>query len=301
MINRPLTMLFAAGALALTASGGQSESATSSASAPDPENVVARVNGTAISEVQLDAQVQAMSQRGQAVERSRALDELIDLTLMAQKAESQGLPEQPEIAASIERQRATTLAQHLIRAQLSEFDVTEDKLRQAYQEKVSGMNGTEYKARHILLEDEKTARSLIEQLGEGADFAALAKEHSTGPTASRGGDLGWFSTDQMVQPFADAVQALEPGSHSSEPVQTQFGWHVIRLEETRPVEKPAFDQMKQQLRNELIGQQIRTYLESLRSDAKVEIVAEDLQGNTDAASAADEMQDAAAEGTGSGS
>lgn len=279
LFRRLMSPLVAVSALTLVACGGQSnaESSDGSSSASESAEVVARVNGTPITTLELDAQVQAMSKRGQSVPRGRALDELVDLKLMAQTAEDQGLPEQPEIAATIERQRATTLAQHLIRGQLSDFEVSEDKLRQAYKDKVSGMKGPEYKARHILVEDKKTATRMIQKLDDGADFTQLAKENSTGPTSKRGGSLGWFSGDQMVQPFSQAVQDLEPGNYTGEPVQTKFGWHVIQLEETRPVEKPEFKQMRSKLRNKLVGQKIKTYVEGLRKEADVEVLAKDLE------------------------
>lgn len=274
MIHRSLTAVLALGALALTACGGQSDAATeqeTDASAPDAGNVVARVNGEAITAVDLQAQIQAMSQRGQQVNQQQALQELIELELMSQKAESQGLPDQPEIAAAIDRQRSSLLAQHLIRSQLQDFEVGEDELRAAYEERTSGTEGTEYKARHILLEEKEQAEDMIRQLDEGADFAELAENNSTGPTKSRGGDLGWFSAEQMVEPFMNEVKALEPGDYTGEPVETQYGWHVIQLDETRAAQKPAFEEMERELRNELVGQKIQEYVGSLRDDAEIEI------------------------------
>ncbi len=274
MIHRSLTAVLALGALALTACGGESGASTdqqADSPAPDAENVVARVNGEAITAVDLQAQIQAMSQRGQGVNRERALQELIDLELMSQKAESDGLPDQPEIAAAIDRQRSSLLAQHLIRSQLQDFEVSDEELRAAYEERTADTEGTEYKARHILLEEEEQAEEMIRQLDEGADFAKLAEENSTGPTKSRGGDLGWFSAEQMVEPFMNEVKALEPGDYTGEPVETQYGWHVIQLDETREAQKPEFEQMKQELRNELVGKKIQDYVGSLRDDAEIEM------------------------------
>ncbi|WP_070988861.1 peptidylprolyl isomerase [Halofilum ochraceum] len=274
MIHRSLTAVLAVGALALTACGGESGASTdqqSASSAPDAENVVARVNGEALTAVDLQSQIQAMSQRGQGVNRDQALQELIELELMSQKAEAEGLPEQPEIAATIERQRASLLAQHLIRSQLQDFEVSEEELRAAYEERTADTQGTEYKARHILLEEKEQAEEMIQQLDDGAEFAELAKNNSTGPTKSRGGDLGWFSAEQMVEPFMNEVKALEPGNYTTEPVETQYGWHVIQLDETREAQKPGFEQMKRELRNELVGKKIQDYVGSLRDDAEIEI------------------------------
>lgn len=274
MIHRSLTALLAVGALALTACGGESGASSdpqAEASAPDSEDVVARVNGEALTAVDLQAQIQAMSRRGQSVNRDRALQELIELELLSQKAESDGLPDQPEIAASIDRQRSSLLAQHLIRARLQDFEVGEKELREAYEERTADIEGTEYKARHILLEEKEQAEEMIRQLDDGADFAELAEDNSTGPTKSRGGDLGWFSAEQMVEPFMNEVKALEPGNYTAEPVETQYGWHVIRLDETREAQKPDFEQMKSELRNELVGKKIQAYVGSLRDDAEIEV------------------------------
>ena len=306
MKHSVLAASLAAATLALAACGGNTDSGGSSSTseAPDPKNVVARVNGQPISAVALDAQVQAQSSRGQPVARPKALDELVDLMVLAQEAEDQGLPQQPEIAAQLERQRAAVLAQHLVRAELSNFEPGDDELRQAYEERVAGMSGQEYKASHILLEKESEAKDVIAQLDEGGDFAALAKEHSTGPTSSRGGSLGWFQPDQMVGPFAQAVQGLEPGSYTGTPVKTRFGWHVVRLEEVRDVQKPEFEDMKSKLRNQVVSQHVQDYITSLRDKAEVEITDDSLEPGASGQSggtpeAAEEAaQDAQSEGSG---
>ncbi|MDZ7749557.1 MAG: peptidylprolyl isomerase [Halofilum sp. (in: g-proteobacteria)] len=292
-----------AGAIALSACSGNAETqqATGANQGPDPEDVVARVNGQPISAVALDAQVQAQSSRGQPVQRPQALDELVDLTVLAQEAEAQGLPEQPEIAAQLARQRAAVLAQHLVRAELSSFSPSEDELRQAYQDRVEQTSGQEYKASHILLEEEAKANEMIAQLDEGADFANLAREHSTGPTSNRGGSLGWFQPDQMVGPFAQAVQALAPGSYTEAPVKTRFGWHVVRLEDVREAQQPAFEEIRDQLRNQLVSRHVQDYITRLREQADVEIIDASLEpGGTSEATpaAAEEAAEAAADGDG---
>lgn len=281
-------------ALALAACSGQS--APASSTDPEPENVVARVDGQPISAAALDAQVQAMSSRGQPVQRPRALENLINLMVLSTEAERQGLPEQPDVAAEIERQRAALLAQHLVRAELSGLDLGEDDLRQAYEERVQEMEGREYKASHILLDEQAQAQSVIDQLEEGADFKALAREHSTGPTGESGGDLGWFQADQMVAPFADAVRALEPGSYTAEPVETRFGWHVVLLEDVREMQKPAFEDIEEDLRNDLVSEHVQSYIQSLRDQAEVEITAEDLESSTDGAGGTPEAAERAAGG-----
>ncbi len=276
-----------AGVLTLTGCGGNgSDSQSSSTDAPEPDEVVSRVNGQAISATALNAQVQAQSQQGQPASKQQALDRLVDLMVLAQKAEEQGLPQQPEIAAKIKRQRASILAQHLVRAELSDFEPSEEELRKAYEQQTSGEAAKEYKASHILLEEEAKANDMIAQLDEGAEFAALAEEHSTGPTGKRGGSLGWFEAGQMVEPFNKALQALEPGNYSDQPVKTQFGWHVVRLEDVRTKEKPKFEDMKSELRNQLVSQHVQDYIASLRDDAEIEtnLASEGDGGSGDSAS-----------------
>lgn len=271
-----ITSILAA-ALGLSACQQSGSDGNAGASAPDPDNVIARVNGKAIGETALDAQIQAMSARGQSIGRAQALQELITVELLAQEAEKQGLPEQPEIAAEIERRRASLLAQHLIRAELVNQEVTDEEVRARYDEEVAASEGgREYHARHILVENEDEARNLIGELDEGAEFEALAREHSTGPSGDQGGDLGWFQTDQMVPPFGEAVEALETGEYTRDPVETQFGWHVVLLEEIRTVEPPSFEDVRAQLRSQMTSERIRQYVADLRQQGEVEIVVEEL-------------------------
>lgn len=284
----------AAGALALAACSGQASPETSRG--PDPENVVARVDGKPVSAVALDAQIQAMSARGQPVQRPQALENLINLMVLTAEAERQGLPDQPEIAAEIQRQRASLLAQHLVRTELSDLELSEDDLRREYERRIQDVEGREYKASHILLDEEAQARSIIEQLEEGGDFKALAREHSTGPTGDNGGDLGWFQADQMVGPFADAVRALEPGSYTANPVQTRFGWHVVLLEDVRDVEKPAFEDIEDDIRNELVSQHVQSYIQGLRDETDVEIIDDELESSAEDAAGTPEAAEEAADG-----
>lgn len=293
MRHAAFTGCVVAAVLALTACQ-QSGGVDTQGAAPDPNNVVARVNGEPIGETALDAQMQALSARGQSVGRARALEELVTVKLLEQEAEKRGLPEQPDIAAEIERQRASLLAQHLIRAELDRQDVTDADLRARYDEQIAASKGgVEYHARHILVEEENTAQSLIDQLDEGGDFQALAREHSTGPSSSRGGDLGWFQAEEMVEPFGEAVKALETGQYTQSPVETQFGWHVVLLEDTRETEPPAFEDVRSQLRNQMISEQIQQFVSDLRQRGDVEIVEPSLEPGSGSGQAGGGTGDAA--------
>lgn len=290
MRHIPVMAFLLAAAVGLSACQQSGNDQQAEATAPDPGKVIARVNGKPVSETDLDAQIQALSARGQAVDPQQALQELITVELLAQEAEKRGLPEQPEIAAEIERRRASLLAQHLIRAELIKQDVSDEEVRARYDDQIAASEGNrEYRARHILVESEDEARNLIGKLDEGADFATLAKEHSTGPSGEQGGNLGWFQTDQMVPPFGNAVEALEPGQYTSDPVETQFGWHVVLLEETRMAEPPAFEDVRAQLRSQMTSERIRQFVADLRQQGEVEIVAEELdsaEGDKDGGGAA---------------
>jgi peptidyl-prolyl cis-trans isomerase C len=124
----------------------------------------------------------------------------------------------------------------------------------------------QFKARHILVDTQAAAADLITQLDDGADFAELAKEHSTGPTGPNGGDLGWFAPDQMVQPFSQAVAALEDGAHTAEPVQTQFGWHVILREDSRENQPPTLESVRDAIVQRVEQAKFAAYLETLRAE-----------------------------------
>ena len=127
----------------------------------------------------------------------------------------------------------------------------------------------EVKARHILVPEEATARTIIEKLTGGADFAEIAKTDSTGPSGPNGGDLGYFARGAMVPTFEAAAFELEPGSFTPEPVQTQFGWHVIKVEDRRVATPPSFEEMVPQLRQNLLNQTLGQILEKLRASAQI--------------------------------
>jgi peptidyl-prolyl cis-trans isomerase C len=129
----------------------------------------------------------------------------------------------------------------------------------------------EYKARHILVDSEDKAKELIKQIKNGADFSELAKAHSSDSSASKGGELDWFTTDLMVEPFGEAVVKLEKGKFTEEPVKTQFGWHIIILDDVRNAPVPSLEEMQPQITQKLQSRLINEYIDKLRSAAKVEI------------------------------
>ncbi|MGB7934297.1 MAG: peptidylprolyl isomerase [Gammaproteobacteria bacterium] len=249
------------------------QAATASA-APVPEGpVIATVNGAPIMKSVLDvygAQRKAKQGEEEQVDDQEILNEVISLELMRQEGVNKGLDTSPSIVATMDQQTRTLLAGAAIRDFVQNNPVTDEQAREVYDKEI-GKPGTEYNARHILVKTQQEAEEIISELDNGGDFSALAREKSTDTSASEGGDLGWFSTAQMVQPFADTVAGLEKGSYTDVPVQTQFGWHVILLEDTRQSTPPAFDDIKDRLKVLVANQQLQQHIQQVREAAKIEI------------------------------
>ena len=168
------------------------------------------------------------------------------------------------MAAQIELQRLNALARTAVARYREANTPTELELREAYEASLDELMAPQYKARHILVKTEPEATAIIEELKGGADFAELAKERSTGPTGPNGGDLGWFDAATMVAPFADAVRAMENGTYSREPVQTQFGWHVILREDSRAEEPPPLEGVRDVVSQRIEQRKLQEYLQQLR-------------------------------------
>ncbi|MCG8435627.1 MAG: peptidylprolyl isomerase [Gammaproteobacteria bacterium] len=237
---------------------------------------VAKVNNQAITSETLDV---FLIQRGvniedlQDVQKEQLVNQLISFELLAQEALAESLEQDPLTAAEIYLRRTEILAAAEIENYFASQPITEEMLQAEYQTRIQEMNNNEYKARHILVAEESEAEEIIESLNNGGDFAELAKTHSTEPGADeRGGDLGWFTANQMVAPFSSAVQSMEPGQFSETPVKTRFGWHVILLEETRETPAPTFEELREQLEFSIKNGKIESYINELREKASVTIL-----------------------------
>jgi peptidyl-prolyl cis-trans isomerase C len=206
-----------------------------------------------------------------AEQQIKLLNELVNTFILSNSAEGQALAQQPDLAAAIDVSRARLITQALIENTLEYSPVTDDEIKVIYDEQYAGKTKQEFKARHILVKTEDEAKALIKQLDSGADFAQLAKEHSTGPSSSAGGDLGWFEKDMMVKPFADAVASMSNGTHSSSPVNTQFGWHIILREDAKDLGAVELAQVKDDIISSLRTQKLRALINKLRENAKVEV------------------------------
>ena len=237
----------------------------------EPKIPVATVNGE---EIFLD-EVMALTDRLPAEMRQqpldtyfdRLVDDIIDSRLAAAAGNEAGLTEDPDILRRMSIAAQRVLAEAWISREIRNR-VTEDELKSAYEIYVADTGSREeVKARHILVAEKQTAEEIIKQLDDGGDFVALAKEKSTGPSGPNGGDLGYFGRGAMVPTFETAAFALEAGQYSKTPVQTQFGWHIILLEDKRTAAPPSFDELAPQLRQNLISQNLARLLDGLRQGA----------------------------------
>ncbi len=198
-------------------------------------------------------------------QRTALMAELRDIYLLSTQDIATELATKPKLAAQIELQKHRILARAVAADFLANVSVSEEEIRAEYEEQIKLAPPLQFKARHILVATQGEAIDLITQLDDGANFEELAKEKSTGSSGPNGGDLGWFSPDQMVAPFTAAVAALEDGSHTSEPVQTNFGWHVILREDSRESQPPTFESVRDVINQQVQQKKLQTHIESLRS------------------------------------
>jgi len=243
--------------------------------APLHAQTIATVNGKAIGQKNVDQFVQALIGQGATDSpqlREQVKQELINREVLVQAAEKAGLPKQEDVKKALEDVRQGILIRALMADHLKKNPVGDAVIQSEYDRlKAAQGNAQEYQARHILVEDEKTAGDLIKQLnGNRAAFADLAKQHSKDAgSAERGGELGWAPASNYVQPVAQAIAALKKGELTDKPVQTQFGWHVIELQDARPLQFPPLEQVRTQLEERLRQQSLQAYQQSLRDAAVI--------------------------------
>jgi peptidyl-prolyl cis-trans isomerase C len=246
-------------------------SSEAQASAPDP--VVARVNGVdikqsdlALAEEDLGADMQGVSPEAR---REHLISYLADIIMVTQAADKKKLADNPEFKRRLAFLRNKLLMGYELQEE-AKSAATDEALHQTYNDAVKSMGGQEeVRARHILVETEDEAKNLLDQIKGGADFATLAKEKSKDPGAAEGGDLGYFTKDQMVPEFADVAFKMYPGQLSN-PVKTQFGWHIIKVEDKRAKQPPEFDKVKDQIEAYLARKSQTEFIGKLRQSAKIE-------------------------------
>lgn len=265
---RLLALFLLAPALALTACN-RSETPAGVAA----EEVVATVNGEQISKSEFDLYLETIGrQSGRNIpeeQMPQVLDQFIGMRLAADAAEKAGITEEPEVKNQLELARMNVILDAGLQKYLEDNPVTDAELRPEYEKQIAAMP-REYRTRHILVEDKASADAITKDLKAGADFAKLAASKSKDPSSKNGGDLGWSAPESMDKPFADAVVALEPGAITDEPVQSQFGWHVIKLDEIRTPTPPEFEEVKERLKVFVQRKKLQAYLDGLRAAAEID-------------------------------
>jgi peptidyl-prolyl cis-trans isomerase C len=274
MIKRIFTpALVALAALALAACNQAGKTSDGKKAAAKPP--VATINGQPVSAdayaLWVQSQLQKKPEEITPDQHKQTIDAIVNLYVTAAEAEKQNIAAEPEVAARIELERKNTLANALFSKYVKDKTPTDVELHAEYDKQIASMPKQEYHARHILVKEEAQAKDVIVQLGKGAKFEELAKKLSVDGSKAQGGDLPWFAPGQMVKPFSDAVEKLNRGEYTKEPVKSDFGWHVIRLEDTRPLTPPAFDTVKDRLGPMVQQRVVREYIENLRKTAKIEL------------------------------
>jgi peptidyl-prolyl cis-trans isomerase C len=236
---------------------------------------VAIVNGTPISREIYDFYLKSIAAGKSSADltpdqRNQVLDELINMQLIEERGLQDGIDKDPDVAVRLQIARLRLLADGESQKYLKGKEPTDQELRVEYETALTTMDKTEYHARHILVATKELADQLTAKIKGGAKFEDIAKAQSMDGSKERGGDLGWFSPTRMVKPFADAVKTLKKGEMTASPVQTQFGWHIIKLEDTREVTPPPFEQVKEQLSNRVMQKKLQAYVEDLKKTAKIE-------------------------------
>lgn len=275
----PRTILLAIAA-AITLAGCSAKTSTATTEAqPNPlgSEAVATVNGAPIAASLMNPLALQAAQRSVDSltddQKAQLVQQLIMMRLLADAANQEGLEKDQGVAAQIELQRMQLLARAVTEHFRAENPPTEAELRDAYEKNLPRYLATQYKARHILVPTKEEAEEIIDELDNGADFAELARKKSTGPTGPRGGELDWFTADSMVAPFAEAVKNAEIGVYTPEPVQTQFGWHVILVEDKREQQAPGLEAVRDELISIVEREKLNAYLDSLRTSAKIDMTA----------------------------
>jgi len=231
------------------------------------------VNNKAIPKQKVDDFVAALAAQGRPDSpelRAAVRDELIARELFSQEAEKKGLMRNAEVQRQLDNARQEILIRALIRDHLKANPITDAELKSEYDKVAKSGGDKEYKARHVLVEKEEDAKKVIEQLKKGAKFEDLAKQSKDTGSAAKGGDLDWNGAGTFVKPFSDAMVKLEKGKFTETPVQTQFGWHVIRLDDVRESSPPPLEQVKPQIQQELERRRVQTLQQDLRTKAKIQ-------------------------------
>jgi peptidyl-prolyl cis-trans isomerase C len=274
----PWARLFSVAALAVLLAACNKQQAPTPAAAPEKADAatVATVNGTPISRATYDIYIKSLLQQSgkspndlSPEQKGQVLDELIGMQLISTQAVKDGLDKDPDVVARLELLRMRVLTDAQSQKYLKDKEPTDAELHAQYDSAIAALDKTEYKGRHILVATQEKAQELIKKIKGGAKFEDVAKAESSDSSKTNGGDLGWFTPTRMAKPFGDAVRSMKKGDMTQEPVQTQFGWHIIRIDDTRPATPPPFDQVKPQLTNQIIQKKLLDYVDGLKKNANI--------------------------------
>ncbi len=255
------------------------DAATQAAATPKPLEIpdpVATFEGGSISKSEYNSFIEMMSSQGRAAptsvdEATQMVQELALQKMLVSVAEKKDLDKKEDFINQMGFIKTSMLAQAAVRDYVDNTPIPEAQLKAEYDKQIASSDKIEYRASHILVDTLDEAKKVLEEMKGGAKFEDLAKKYSKDGSATNGGDLDWFPAQGMVAPFSEAVKSMKKGEVSAAPVQTQFGFHIIRLDDTRETVQPKFEDVKTQLEQMQKSTQLRDYIEKVKADAKIEV------------------------------
>jgi peptidyl-prolyl cis-trans isomerase C len=263
------------GTPAATGTAPSTSATTSTTTAPADSSPVAIVNGVPIERAYFEFYAKGFAGKSSMSEvtpeqRQQALDNLVHAQVVAQEARKEGVDKDPATAAVLKLEELKVLQDALSEKYLLDKKPTEQEERAEYETQVGLLGKQEYHVHQIQVATEGFARKLIGELEKGANFEELAKRESMDPSKTTGGDIGWLTPDHIKKPFGDAVLSLKKGEYTHKPVQTEFGWHIVRLDDVRDVTPPTFDQVRQRLEQVVQAKKFKAYTDGLIKNAQIE-------------------------------
>lgn len=244
---------------------------------PDDSKVLASVNGEAITEKDYEDYLRARQTQQPPIpekekERKVVLDEMVNRVLLVQSAAEHKVDHELDVYFQIKRQRENVLARAMLRKYLKDNPISDEEVQKYFDQDMEKANKNEYRARHILVRSEEEAKDILAQLQKGTSFNSLAQKKSIDVRSGKqGGDLGWFSQDVIVPEFFSAVTAMKRGEVTKEAVKSDFGWHIIKFEDSRPRKMPTFDQAKGDIRQRIQQERVDALVKSLKDKGQIKI------------------------------
>jgi peptidyl-prolyl cis-trans isomerase C len=272
---KPFKVVLVSAAVASLAGCHPGTGTNTGAATATPANNVAMVNGTPITRNMYDFYIKNALQGKEPSsltqqQKDEALDNLVRAELVVQQADKDGITKDAQTLDMIELSRMNAVQQAFSEHFVKENKPTEDELKKEYDVQVAQLQHTEYHVEHILVPSGDAANAIVAQLAKGAKFEDLAKKQSTDSSKDQGGDLGWTTPDRMVAEFSNAMVALKPGEYTHVPVQTKYGWHVIKLLEVRPLTPPDYDKVKDRVAQIVLSKKFKAYVDGLLAKAQID-------------------------------